>query len=494
MAPTNGTGVKEETVKETRFRRRREARIEAHRQRSNNDAILTEFQPDAVEIEKRSVPGGARWTLYTVVALIAAFIFWANWAEVDKIVTAEGILVTTETDVVIDTKLTSPIKELNAKFGDRVHAGFVIATLDSTFSDADLAALQGQKKSLMASLARLTAERNGQPFTFDGHEEDRDWLVQVGLYNERKKQYLAEQVKFESQKSTLEVQMENLKIQREAQLEKYAKLRKFEIQTRDLAERGSKSSTDVLSREIQSSDARMEVKASDARMKELTKSLETVEAEKAAYVAGWRTQIVTDYAAANDSFNNLQQEINKATKSNEFVELKVPDDLPYNEFMVLEVSDKSVGSMTQPGEPLFRLVPVGVPMEVEVEIQGKDIALIETVTPEHLATGELPNGGDVRVKLASFPYQRHGTLDGIIRAISEGSFEKKLPGGGNSGVTTYKARVQLLDTKELENLPSNFRLMPGMTATTEIKVGKRKVMEYFLYPLLRYMDKAVREP
>ena len=110
MVSANGTRVEEkETVKEQRLRRRKEARLESIRQRKNNDAVLIEFQPDAVEIEKQSVPGGARWTLYTVAGLICAFVVWANWAEVDQIVTAQGSLIPTETTVVIDTKLTSPI-------------------------------------------------------------------------------------------------------------------------------------------------------------------------------------------------------------------------------------------------------------------------------------------------------------------------------------------------------------------------------------------------
>ena len=61
-------------------------------------------------------------------------------------------------------------------------------------------------------------------------------------------------------------------------------------------------------------------------------------------------------------------------------------------------------------------------------------------------------------------------------------------------MTTYKARVKILDPEQLERVPENFRLMPGMTATAEIKVGKRKVIEYLLYPLFRYMNEAIREP
>jgi HlyD family secretion protein len=176
------------------------------------------------------------------------------------------------------------------------------------------------------------------------------------------------------------------------------------------------------------------------------------------------------------------------------VELIVPEDLPYKEFVVFEVAEKSVGSTMQPGEPLFKLVPVGVPMEAEVEIQGKDIARIKVATEAEIESGKFPFGADARVKLHSFPYQKHGTLDGAVRAISEGSFEKQLPGGGSSGITTYKARIQLLDPEKLENVPDNFRLMPGMAVTVEIKVGRRRVIEYFLYPLLRYLDESIREP
>ena len=203
---------------------------------------------------------------------------------------------------------------------------------------------------------------------------------------------------------------------------------------------------------------------------------------------------MTELVTVREQLAEVEQQLSKAKKSNEFVELVVPEDLPYKEFVVLEVAEKSVGSIMQAGDPLFKLIPVGVPMEVEVEIEGKDVALVSTATPEQISAGDLPRGSDVRIKLSSFPYQKHGTLDGVVRTISEGSYEKPLPGGVSSGVTTYKARVKILDPEQLERVPDNFRLMPGMTATAEIKVGHRKVIEYLLNPLFRYLDESIREP
>jgi hemolysin D len=37
------------------------------------------------------------------------------------------------------------------------------------------------------------------------------------------------------------------------------------------------------------------------------------------------------------------------------------------------------------------------------------------------------------------------------------------------------------------------RMRPGLTATVDIDMGCRRIIEYFLEPLLRYKDKALRE-
>jgi len=36
-------------------------------------------------------------------------------------------------------------------------------------------------------------------------------------------------------------------------------------------------------------------------------------------------------------------------------------------------------------------------------------------------------------------------------------------------------------------------LTPGMTVTVEIKTGKRRVMEYFLSPLMEYQSESFKE-
>ncbi len=37
------------------------------------------------------------------------------------------------------------------------------------------------------------------------------------------------------------------------------------------------------------------------------------------------------------------------------------------------------------------------------------------------------------------------------------------------------------------------KLIPGMTCTVDIKIGKRRLIEYILSPMARYKDEALRQ-
>ena len=493
MASTNGPRVADESVPDKRTRRRREHRIEQHRRKSNHDRLIDEFQPDAVELERQAVPGGARWTLYTVVALIASTIAWAYWAEVDRIVTAQGKLVSVQAPIVIDSKLATPIASLNAKFGDRVSAGFVIATMDPTFSDADVKQLEVRKASLQAVIARLKAEREGREFTIDSHENDRDWILQKQLFDDRKTEYLAQMAKFDAQKKAFEVQLANNKREISSNIDSYDTYKEYLTEMLQLRDKGSVSRLQVLQWEQQTKQAKQDVMSGASRSKELVQSMASVKAERNAYQASAKTMVVTDLVKASDEQKSIEQDTKKALRQNQFVELRVPDDLPYDEFVVLERTENSVGSVMQPGEPLYKLIPLGADMEVEIEIEGKDIKFLKAVTPEQIATDTVPNGGEVRVKLNSFPYQKHGTLNGTVRTIGRGTFEKTGANGASTGLTMYKARVALEKPYNLTEVTDDFRLLPGMVATSEVKIGRRKVIDYFLYPLIRATE-SFREP
>lgn len=107
--------------------------------------------------------------------------------------------------------------------------------------------------------------------------------------------------------------------------------------------------------------------------------------------------------------------------------------------------------------------------------------------------GYVHTGATARVKLDTLPFQKHGIIDGEVKTISKDIFHKQTAVGDT---LVFRARIALPDDPiaGLKELPPGFLCIPGLTVSAEINVGKRKVIEYFLYPILEGLDTGLREP
>ena len=136
-----------------------------------------------------------------------------------------------------------------------------------------------------------------------------------------------------------------------------------------------------------------------------------------------------------------------------------------------------VDGVVREAEAVITLVPLGVDVEATVNVDPKDIGWIR--------------GGELaRVKLGAYPFQRYGTLDGKVRTISEDTFSESTALGGNR--SWY--HVQLGLSGRLLPRAGNYRLVPGMQVMAEIKVGKRRIIEYLTDPLIKALDESCKEP
>jgi HlyD family secretion protein len=154
--------------------------------------------------------------------------------------------------------------------------------------------------------------------------------------------------------------------------------------------------------------------------------------------------------------------------------------------VVLELGQRSIGSVAKEAEPLITLVPMDNKVEAEVDIDSADVARLRV-------------GDKVRVKLDALPFQRHGTINGTLRVITENSFQNDKSGartGDNKPdgqPAFFRARVAL-GALDLRDVPKDFRLIPGMTGSAEIQVGRRTIISYLLDPIVRLFDEGLREP
>ncbi len=204
--------------------------------------------------------------------------------------------------------------------------------------------------------------------------------------------------------------------------------------------------------------------------------LDSLKAQRAVALGKWRDDIGTQLATARGDLQQTQQSLAKANRVSDLISVQAPEDA-----VVLDIGQASIGSVidtnTSAVKPLFTLVPLGGPVEAEIEVQNKDIGFVRV-------------GDPVQIKLDAYPFMRHGTAHGVITTISEGSFTDA---NGQSVAPYFKARVRF-DKTTLRNVPDSFRLIPGMTVQGDVLVGHRTIMSYLVEGGLRTGSEAMREP
>jgi HlyD family secretion protein len=217
--------------------------------------------------------------------------------------------------------------------------------------------------------------------------------------------------------------------------------------------------------------------------KELEAQLASAREQKEKYINNWVREAGERLTQVQQQISTETQKLAAAERRRTLVILRAPAD-----GVVLELGQRSIGSVAKEAEPLVTLVPRDAKIEAEVDVDSADVARLRV-------------GDAVRVKLEALPFQRHGTITGRLRVITENSFQPDkgaappatTPKNPEGQPAFFRGRVEL-GPIALQDVPKDFRLIPGMTTTAEILVGKRTIISYLLDPVIRLFDESLREP
>lgn len=432
-----------------------------------------EFLADADEIERRPLPRVAQLTVHLLGVLLLAFLIWASVSETDLIVTARGRLITPLPNIVVQPLDTSIVQSIDVRVGQVVKKGERLATLDPTFTEADEAQLRSRLNSLDNQLARLELELSGKPLPLPD-VKDHDSLLQHRLAEERRASFRAQVTRFDEQISRIRAGIETNRGEQKGLLSRVQVLRDMESMQSELVAQKFAVRARLLEAQDRLIDAERNSISAQNRGQELRKELAALEAEKHAFETGWRQKIMEELLSVSRERIGVVEQLQKADKRSQMIMLAAPSDA-----VVLEIAKLSPGSIARGTEPMFTLVPLGAPLEAEVKIDAADIGYVKL-------------GDDAHIKLEAYPFQRHGGLSGKLRTISEDAFRRDAD--PNAGMEAfYTSRIQLGELR-LRKMPEHARLLPGMTLTAEIVVGKRSVISYLVWPIVRALDESVREP
>ena len=135
------------------------------------------------------------------------------------------------------------------------------------------------------------------------------------------------------------------------------------------------------------------------------------------------------------------------------------------------------GGVIQPGQDIMEIIPLEDQLLVEAKIRPHEVAFLRPGLP-------------ATVKISAYDYAIYGGLHGEVELISPDTLrdDEQRTAGSNR---YYRVLVRTTSST-LSAGGKELPIIPGMTASVEIRTGEKTVMDYILKPILK-MREAFRE-
>ena len=438
-------------------------------EKSDAEHIIDDYQSASVAIEKNSLPPIVRNTVFTIILLLGSFVAWASFSVIDTTLSARGRLSTTIPTISVQATDNSVVKSIEVSIGQRVKKGDLFVTLDETYATADLARSEMEFRLLESKIRRLEAEMD-RVKSFDVGTIKNS--LQQKVFLTRQKEYISKISSFDLDMKSMGLKLESTSVDIELAKEQLKIQKDIEGARRDLFKRNVGSRLNMLQARNTRLSVQREYSKLNSSVSNLQSDLESLRADKQSFISGWFSKIGIELSQTTNQRDTMKEDLVKLRRRKENVKILAPAD-----GVVMDMQNLFVGALVREGDTIMSLVPSNVPLTVELDIDPKNI-------------GNLMLGAKVSVKLDALPYQKHGEIKGEISFISKDTVETGLD--GQQG-TFYRARSTMASI-ELKDLPGNFSLVPGMLLNGDIRAGRRRLITYFLYPIMRTIKTSFTEP
>jgi HlyD family secretion protein len=440
--------------------------------KNKDDQTDTGFRDDFTETDELSLPSWLRSSLYVLAAFFIIIVFWAFVSKIDKIVKAQGKLITTGREIVVRPLVDSIVKSIDVHVGQVVKKGQKILTLDPTFAKSDLAQVNIRIETAKATIYRAQCELNHENYVVPKDDRYGIGMLQYNIFQQRTMAFNAKMQSFDSQISSAKESSRSAIVQLAEVKKQMEYANQIQKMRQEVYAAGYDTRLNLLQAENDYSRYKGQAESLQKTIAESDFEVRRLESEKTVFINDWKKDLSTEIAKNNSELSGNLQQFTKAELYSQLVDMTVPQDS-----VVLEIGHISVGSIAKTGEALVNLVPLNEPIEAEVHISPQDVGFIRP-------------GDACKIKIDAFPFQKHGDLKGVLKSVGEDTLND--PARQNEG-PYYLGRVTLKSTT-LKKVPADTRLIPGMSLSAEIVVGQRTVISYILYPMISIFDESIREP
>ena len=430
------------------------------------------FLPAALEIIERPVSPTARATSWVLLMGLVLTALWLTFGKVDVVASAPGRLIPADNVKLVQPVEAGIVRSIFVRNGQAVRKGQVLVELDPTVSAAEAVQAEAALQTALFDIARANAVLSA----LDGH--GLNFILPAGtapqLSVTQRALAAADLAGIEASVSGRSADIQAARAARSEALVQAAKL----TETIPLIDEQLQAYEGLLAKGYAAKLKVIEMRRQRfATIRDREAALETAKKAEAQSSgassvmvqskAEARVRILTDLAKAEADARLRREELIKSRQRSSLQRLLAPVD-----GTVTQLSVHTIGGVVEPTKPIMVIVPKGGSLVAEVKILNKDVGFVK-------------EGQPVAVKLEAFPFTRYGTVPGYVESLGSDAIEDEKLG------LVYPARIRLDPSRQRKAEDINIGV--GMSATADIRTGRRSILSYLISPINEATQEAARE-
>jgi HlyD family secretion protein len=440
-----------------------------------------DFAPGLLSIQESPPARLPRAVLYTVGVLFVIILVWAIFGKLDIIASAEGRLVPQTYVKIVQPSDAGIVQEILVKEGESVKAGQVLMRMDTHLAKADAKTIGNDLFLHSLQLRRIDAELAGVTLVKKFDDPGDLFRQTEAQYRDRRQSYTdAVELTQEALKKT----QHEYNSAREVltKLQETTPILKQQADTyADMGKDGYAPQVMVRDKRRDYLEKAQDLRAQEATVASLESAVNQTRKQLDQITSKYRSDLRNERAEAEGQHRKLEQDWVKQEHKNGLLELKAPQ-----AGIVKDIATHTIGTVVSPGTVLLSIVPEHEPLVAEIMVKNDDVGFVYVHQK-------------VKVKLAPYPFQKYGMLEGEvtrIQADSDSDAQSQTKDQSKDKQQTppsvYKAIVSFSE-QFLQAEGEKLKLVPGMQVVAEINQGNRTVMKYLLSPVSKTLDESGHE-
>lgn len=434
-----------------------------------------EFLPASLEVAETPPSPIGRAIIWCIAAFVILAILWASFGKIDVVAVAEGKLIPSSQVKTIQPFESGVVAKILVRNGQIVQKGDLLIELDTVSSGADMERFDVELNAARLEKARLdallawTLALGGRPRLKIPKGADVYKVEQEQVYLAQAAETLLSKLKiYDNEIMRAEAQKQGTKHTTDKLKSILSIITKQTTVHKQLYDQGAVSENEWLQIETDRIKVKQDMLSSQQECQEAEASILLATEKRVQTVSEYRRDLLERKTKVITQIESLVQAFRKASQVNKQHRIIAPVS-----GKVQQLSVHTVGGVVSTAQPLMIIVPENNILEVEANILNKDIGFVR-------------EGQQVEIKLDAFPFTKHGIIDGTLRYVSNDAIQT------DNRDLFYSALVDIDQSYIMVN-GKEVNLISGMRATVEIKIRKRRVIEFFLSPLMQYTSESMKE-